>query len=291
MKKICKEVYLIVQKFVQSMISISCVLFFSKRLFSDYGKKNLIEQTVSKKCIILGNGPSLNKVLSNSFDALSNFDADIYVVNLFSSSKYYRLLKPKFHVLTDPGFFSDTSDRRLCNVQSKFLEGLACVNWDLTLLVPFGARGSKLLNNIIESKKVKVSFYNYTPVSGFKTIEYFIFDRMWGMPVAMNVLCASLMLSIGFGYKECYLLGADHNWLKDFRVDDNNNLILGDKHFYGEEDVKLGKALPLDQWIYNQYVGFNTHRRISEYAKYKGVKIYNATRGSYIDSYERKYII
>lgn len=239
----------------------------------------------------MGNGPSLKEVLSNSLDILEKYDADLFVVNLFSSSKYYKILKPQYHVLTDPDFFSETEDERLLRIQSDFLDNMACVDWNITLLVPYGAKGSKLLENVKTNNKVKVFFYNYTPISGFKAVEYFIYDKMLGMPIAMNVLCASLMLAIGFGYSECYLLGADHNWLKNFRIDDNNDLILGDKHFYGEEEARLGKTLPLDMWIYNQYVGFNTHRRISEYAKYKGVKIYNATRGSFIDSYERNYII
>ncbi len=109
------------------------------------------------------------------------------------------------------------------------------------------------------------------------------------MPRAMNVMCASIFLMINLGYREIYLLGADHSWLESFYVNERNQVILGDKHFYGDQSVVCPYSL--SKWLQNVSTGFRTHERLSEYANYMGVKVYNATEGSYIDAYERKKII
>ena len=85
---------------------------------------------------------------------------------------------------------------------------------------------------------------------------------------------------------EVFLIGAEHNWLESFYINEQNQLVMGDKHFYGKENIVADKTL--STWLNQLMLVFRCHERLAEYARYCGVKIYNATQGSHIDAYERK---
>ena len=51
------------------------------------------------------------------------------------------------------------------------------------------------------------------------------------MPFSQNVLVAAIYISLNLGYKNIYLLGADHSWAHDVSVNDDNQLCLNDRHF------------------------------------------------------------
>lgn len=61
------------------------------------------ERIVKKECVILGNGPSLKKSLENDLDFISN--RIVFCVNFFATSDYFEVVKPKFYVFADPGFW------------------------------------------------------------------------------------------------------------------------------------------------------------------------------------------
>jgi len=286
MKKFCKSLYNFTAKLMQSIVSLLSVLLFSRHKSAN-NIRNLRQENHQSDCIILGNGPSLKSVLEEHSDEL--IDKDLVAVALFCVSPYFYKLKPKYYVIADPAFFDDSGkDAWADGKKEQIIEGLSKVDWDMKFLVPTGTGGSKFYQAVASNKNIKMTTYNITPLNGFLRMQHRLYRRNQGMPIAQNVMCAAIFLGINLGYKKIYLLGADHSWLASFHVNDKNEVVTGDSHFYGTEEHVLG--YPMWEWLDHLSVAFHTHERLNDYAKSQGVNIYNATPGSYVDAYERKTI-
>ncbi|NJL74615.1 MAG: hypothetical protein HC892_05805 [Saprospiraceae bacterium] len=114
------------------------------------------------------------------------------------------------------------------------------------------------------------------------------------MPRPHNVLIPSLMLAINIGFKEIFVVGADHSWLEELTVNENNEALLHQKHFYDEESSKpeymyrQGKRpRKLHEILEKFMLSFRAYFDIREYSESKEVQIWNATPKSYIDAFER----
>lgn len=292
MKSFMKIIFAWGVSFFQTLASLLSVL-----LFSSFNTARRIRVLASKRrkneCIILANGPSLRDVLDKHLDALLARKADMLAVNMFGNNDCFWKIKPSYYVLTDPGFFRKTSIENVEIQKEKLVDSFNKVSWEMNLLLPTGAKGSELLSDV-KNNNITILYYNYTPINGFRSVEYWIYRHNLGMPLPMNVSNAAIFLMTNWGYKDIYLLGVDHTWLKNFNIDpETNALISDDQHFYGKEKLNLnkrGKGVRFDEWLYNQYMGFHAHWRLSEYAKSRGVNVYNSTRVSLIDCYERKYL-
>ncbi len=95
------------------------------------------------------------------------------------------------------------------------------------------------------------------------------------------------------GYDTVYVAGADHSWMRTLAVDDNNEVVAIQEHFYkesGQEQQRVSheyKGYRLHQIVESMAIAFRSYHRIENYARVKGVAIYNVTPVSYIDAFER----
>ena len=98
------------------------------------------------------------------------------------------------------------------------------------------------------------------------------------------------------GYKEIYLLGAEHSWLQDLCVKEDNLLYIRHRHFSGETELApMHKAAPKNTETFKVHELLEAFRRtfrsywlLKEYASFRGAVVYNATPDSYIDAFERR---
>jgi hypothetical protein len=104
----------------------------------------------------------------------------------------------------------------------------------------------------------------------------------------------SLMISIWKGYRKISLLGADHSWLSEISVTDNNEVLINQKHFYdaqssiGQPLDKRGKGKRnLSELLYKFTTAFASYFEIRAFAEKKNITILNATKGSFIDAFDR----
>ncbi len=285
MKNICKHLYTWCSLLMKSIITCLSVLLFSSIKAAIHLTK-ISKENRTKDCLILGNGPSLKLCLESGVKKMNTYDT--VAVNLFCEDKSFHIIKPNYYVVTDPGFFSKAVDDRIADVQKRFQNGISNVDWNMTLFLPSINKKSTQVKKIC-NQYLKIVYYNYTPVEGFIRLQHILTKMNLGMPLAMNVMCAAVCLMINLNYKNIFLVGADHSWLASFYVNDKNEVILGDRHFYGENQIKCPSTL--SKWLYNVSVGFQTHERLAEYAKYRGAHVWNATVDSYIDAYPRRIIM
>ncbi len=289
MKSYLKKLYSWTILLFQTMVSLLSVIIFS-RAFASKQMKKLAKVERNENVIILGNGPSLKPILTNKLNELLSMDADITVVNFFCSSPYFTLIKPKLYVIADSAYFRPSGEDWIEKQKEKTIEYLFNVDWEMQLYIPASAKGSTLVQKLLPNKFITICYYNLVPVLAFTGIERFLLKKNIGMPKPENVLNGCIYLLTNLHYKNIYLLGADHTWLKEVNVNEKNEVIMGYEHFYGDTNVvKLESTL--SEWLLTQYNCFKVHDRLRAYADYMNVNVYNATKGSFVDAYERKCII
>ena len=123
-----------------------------------------------------------------------------------------------------------------------------------------------------------------------------IYDWGWAMPRPRNVLIPSIMSLMREGFKEIVLIGADHNWSKTLWVTDRNCVVSVQPHFYKDDDKELRRAeeifknVRLHEVYENYAIAFKSYFYVKAYAECCGVKILNATPGSFIDAFPRLHL-
>lgn len=234
--------------------------------------------------VVLGNGPSLNQTLAESADFLRSHKK--LAVNFAATTPQFFDLRPEYYVLADPHFFNSDAP----NVRTLW-QNLARADWQMVLYVP---RSVRRLPFGCNNPNIIVERYNQTPVEGFRAFRHAAYRARLGMPRPRNVLIPSLMLAIAAGFKEIYIAGADHSWMKTIAVDDDNNVVSVQPHFYtdsqGEQQRIRTEYLnyPLHKIIHSFYIAFRSYFIIRDYADARGVTIWNITPGSFIDAFPRR---
>ncbi len=236
----------------------------------------------SRPLIILANGPSLNQTIAESLPSLQAHPT--LAVNFAANAPEFRTLRPRYYVLIDPHFFSATDDPNV----TRLWDNLARVDWPMTLIVP--ARRRRLIPKSVNIDTLTV---NDIAVEGFLPLENAAFARGWGMPRPRNVLIPSIMAAIAMGFKEIYLTGADHSWMKTISVNDNNQVVSIQPHFYKDNDKELARVRtdylhrPLHTILDSFRIAFASYHTIARFAATRGIRIVNSTPGSYIDAFPR----
>lgn len=275
------------EKCVQTFISLLRILFLTRF----YVRIN--KQTKCDNCLILANGPSLNGLIEQHAEFMKN--KELFCVNFFPNTPYYSTYKPAYHVISAPELWRSDAMPLYLKLSKELFDNIAQkTTWNLTLFIPFEAKRYKEWQELIKNNSfIHITYYNPTPIEGYFGFCKKVFDWQWGMPRPHNVLIPSLMLAIKKEFKNIYIWGADHSWLKEITVDENNQVLINQKHFY---DENTSKPLPMNKLkgtrklheVLIKFVhAFKGYFDIELYAAKKGINIYNATPNSYIDAFKR----
>ncbi len=275
----------------QTLISILRVL-----LRFNY-KNELQKHRVEKdKLVVLGNGPSLKDSLDEDLPFIDG--ARIMAVNQFVFSDAYSTLKPDYYVLLDIGFFKDNTIPRVKEITVKLIESFKSkTEWPMKLLIPREGRGSRIHRELSDSDcPIEFVFFNRTNVEGLKVFRHWAYRKNLGMPKPQNVLIACIMLGICMTFDKIYILGADHSWLENIKIDSDNNLISIEKHFYDQdkkgkptrkEHPDTLKSMYLHDYLNDLSRTFSSYHLIRKFAESRDIDIINATKVSYIDAFKR----
>lgn len=284
MKEILKTAYHSSVLFIQTVISVFSVFFFSK-----FSVRRNLQGLIQKKhnhCYLIANGPSLKEVFR---DDIGIFEGqDVFTVNLFYETRFFNEIKPGNHIIADSGFWNATEDPKVLAIHAKFKENLLKVSWDMNLFVPYA--GYPIIKEILKANdKITIIPYNHTPVYGSKRISHFLYKKNLGMPTPTNVLNAAIFMALNVGYKKLYLYGADHSWMKDLFIDEDNDICCFQNHFYDDEVIpyKMAKG-SLGEGLNGIVGAFQSYKLLDDYSKSIDARIINKTKGSYIDVFDRE---
>lgn len=239
--------------------------------------------------IIMGNGPSLRETIANHSDLLRK--SKTLAVNFAANANTYFDIKPSIYVLADPHFFKvgGTGTTADPNVE-RLWDNISSTDWDMTLYIPCK---TKIPNSVEQNTHLKVKRYNLTPGEGFAGPVHWLYSKGLAMPRPRNVLIASIMIALREGYRDLYIVGADHTWSRDLWVDDKNRVISVQKHFYKDNDKEFERVAQeyagyhLHDILNSLTIAFRSYHQIADYAAKIGARIVNCTPGSFIDAFPR----
>lgn len=235
--------------------------------------------------IIMGNGPSLREAIDKDNDVLMRFPR--MAVNLSALSPEFRMLRPDYYILADIAFFLKNKTGKVPDLW----RALTTVDWAMTLFLPATARKMAEVRRLPEN--VTVKYYNLTPAEGFGVLIRPLYDLGLAMPRPRNVLIPSIMCAVREGFRRIVLIGADHNWSRTLWVTDRNCVVSVQPHFYKDDSEEIKRAEEIFRnvrlhTVYENYaIAFRSYFNVKAYTDRRGVKILNATPGSFIDAFER----
>jgi hypothetical protein len=270
----------------------SCVSLLKVMLLS---RPVRIPKAGKETCVLLGNGASLNTLMEKSPSFLD--DKEVFCVNHFANTDLFTKIKPSNYFILDANFWIFKGDAS--HPTAKMLQSLEKqTTWPLRLFLPHAAKRSALLMSLPKkNSNIELVFFNYTVVKGFRWLEYLLFRNNLGMPQCQNVMVAACFMSVNMGYKTGYLLGAEHNWVVNLHVGEDNMVYVKDDHFYQDPSKEIYRKFYITdekkktfsmQLILHTFAKiFYGYERVRKYADAMGSRIYNATPGSFIDAFER----
>lgn len=252
-------------------------------------------------CSVLGNGPSLSESLTHQLDFIRQ--TEIVCVNNFAHSAAFTQLQPQNYVISDPNYFvftEQTTDRD--DIRRTLSVLLEQVDWPMTLYVPHFANRSYVLEQIERGNaSIRVVYFNYTVVSGFSRLTYWLYEKGLGMPRAQTVVIAALTLMVNRKFDTIYLFGADTSWHEQIRLNDQNQLLMKQIHFYDKpadvrhelvySDKHRQRTSSMASQFLSLHKAFRGYEVLRDYADFRGVTILNASTKSYIDAFERMKIV
>lgn len=285
MKELLKKSYEFANLLVNSSVSLLSVLFFStfKKSFKPLGSNT------KDNILVFGNGPSLQAVLDENLQKIKK--SDVLVANFFATSKWFGQLKPKFYIFIEPDLYKLKSSAEL-RVRFKNYDDLVAalnkVDWNMLFYYPSYYKKPYFFNDI-NNTHIKFVPINIVQVKGFVWLENFIFNHSLGMPKAQNILIAAIFTAIRLGYKKIQVLGADFSWINQIGINEKNEMFLNETHFYDSgKTVIVGKPMSLASHLKADSEALFSLIRLRYYAEYLGVNIFNCTKGSLLDVFDRK---
>ncbi len=240
-----------------------------------------------QRLIIMGNGPSLARNIAEDAEILSS--ACTMAVNFAANADEFAVLRPDFYVIADPHFFKGRETDP--NIKRLFDRIDSMVDWDMTLFIPSDRNPSE---QGIGNPHVRIESFNLVAVEGFGWLEDAAYKSGRGMPRPRNVLVPALMTGILMGFKDIYIIGADHTWTRTLEVADDNTVVSVQPHFYKDNNSEQARVtdvyrgVRLHDVLLSMHLAFKSYHSIARFAARHGVNIYNATPGSFIDAFPRK---
>lgn len=240
-----------------------------------------------KKLLILGNGPSLS-MIGEYKDKFEEYD--FFCVNLSINADLFFLIKPKNYIIVDNILWMHPENESFKNIYINAKR----IDWDIEVFFPYNFPIS-VKRQFEENPCIKVhryannSWLPETPLA--QRVKLWLYKKGLLSPNGSNVSIAAVYTALLSGYKNISLLGMEHSWMRDLKVNDKNEVVLVDRHFYEEvEHVWLdydGNPIKLVDFLASQLTTFTGHMELRQFADYLGARIINRTPGSYIDAYER----
>jgi len=285
-----------VQQFLSSALATKLSLL---RIFLQSKLKGIVSKHASDKpLLILGNGPSLNATLTeNPLERLAHFD--LLAVNNAANAELFTQLRPSFYLLNAVTYFQLDEDLNSYYIEQNkvlYTNLKQKTSWPMTLLLPFRAKRCPTIASLLKSNtNLRASYFNQTPIEGLPFWTKYGYRWGWGMPRPHNVLIPSIMVGARMGYKKIAIVGADHSWLSDLVVNEKNESLLRHVHFYDVEGTqpmkvedRINRPRRLHEILHKFYLSFKGYWQIKTFAKSEGIVVYNASKVSMIDAFERK---
>lgn len=249
--------------------------------------------------IVIGNGPSLKESVEESIDSFTG--KTTACVNEFALCEYFGVIRPDYYIFLDPGYWTKDVPKWIRDLNDKDFKVLKDkVTWPMTIIMPLCAKrwnwfmDLPKLNTNIEIRHINTTMIN---MNCSRKLKDFLYSRNLAMPRPHTVLIGALFIAINLGYKKIFLVGADNACHENISLDERNNIYVKNEHFSPDKDllpIPLFKDLAETEKIKMHELFkvlsfvFEGMQEIARYADYRNVKVYNASKKTWIDAFERR---
>lgn len=247
-----------------------------------------------KKILVLGNGPSASQHLE-ALDKRVN--TDIFALNDFSISPFFQKIKPNYYVFLDPCYWLSPEKTNSFDVQmrEKVMDSISRnVSWEMRVFIPKNVHKKRLIPALYTNKNIRIVTYDDFYISlRDNAFFYSCLKKNLATPFN-NVLAAAIYLAVNMGYMQIGILGADHSWTIDLRVNESNEVCTVKRHFFDEEETlvpwytSMGSPYKMSKILEDLRKTFLSYELLSKYAESFNVRIVNCSKGSFIDSFDRQ---
>lgn len=258
-----------------------------------------LKSPVWDEFIVVGNGPSLKETLEEHWDRFQK--CSVACTNDFVMSEYFGVIKPDFYFFFDPVYWNKNVMEHIRHLIEGDLKAFKeKVAWPITIVMPAHAKQWNWFQTLSGANKyVRLYYVNSISIGRDCSpgLKNFLYSRNLAMPRAQTVLLGMAFQAINMGYKNIFLVGADHSWHENIFLGEDNVLYTRSAHFYAEDksalrpffsDAEGAKVFKTHELFQALYLIFEGHHEIAAYADFAGAKVYNASRKTYIDAYERR---
>lgn len=257
---------------------------------------------INDDVVILGNGPSLKETMESAHDLDFIKSKQKFCVNSLVNQEEFATLKPDFLVFMDPFYWSKDLVEPFLTEYKKTREIILGIDWEMVIFMPEAAKKWNFFMDVSsKNSKVKIIYINTkSNLENNLTDEerFCLYKQNKLMPHVQNVLVAAIYLSVNMGFKRVYIFGADHSWHQNIEVNQNNVLCVKDVHFYDKIDTQLepwyknadcSETFTMTELFLSLSRKFSSYMELEKYSRYMNSKIYNTSRLSFIDAFERKF--
>ena len=116
-------------------------------------------------------------------------------------------------------------------------------------------------------------------------------------PQCQNVIIFALFIMVKKQTPKVFLFGAENDWHVNITVNKDNYLVIRDNHLYEEkkehtvrilyDPVHPEKRRTMVELLESSVKVFKGYYEINDYAKTRNVNVYNCSKNSLIDAFER----
>ncbi len=269
--------------------SFTYLIFKSRKVYGDHWPQEQFNKT-----IVLGNGPSLKDDMDMVLE--KSVYSEIYALNYFAVTEYFKEIRPEYYVLTDRMFWDQNANSNIKKDNKKLFLCLDKVDWKMNLVCHqsgFKRISERLKNNknikVLRVHSINIKFNN-------EKINLFALNRNIVTPHFINALVMVLWHAIYRRRKDIEIYGADFSMFKEYYIDQKTNELYSSfSHFtknteaqndavnkYPGEQKKM-----LHTRMYQQWSGFYQMYLLSRLARINNIKIINYSSNSFLDCFDR----
>lgn len=250
--------------------------FYNQKIIELNRNAQLYNKHEGDRCFLIATGSSINnqnlKLLKNEI---------LFSLSRFYYHKDYMFLKPKYQI---------SSGYKMHKIAESIAEAFfkefseKCISENIFFDYMDKEYVSK--NNKISSSER--TFY-YSANLPFSYLLDNKIDLTKSICAYQNIFILSIQIAIYMGFKEIYLLGADHDWILKYY---SNESI----YFYENNNLSKNEDSVNDSWkkhenifpiLESYYKKWQHYISLKNYAEANHIKIYNATDGGMLDVFQR----
>lgn len=275
---ITKMCFLNLKKFILQTLKYFYELFTNFNFFFETFKKRNTEK--NNKCILLGNGPSLNKIKVKDLQKFQKNGNKIFATNFWFANKKYSQIIPNYLIISDVKLFKSRKYFKSNSLYKKKINLHEYINKhsEINLILP---------PNCVKYAKVLFKNNIYTFSDSEFDFLYSFSNPFIPRGYSSISIINGLSLAKWLNFKKIFLLGIDNTYLRHLFSNKNNDILFLETHSYNDSLIcdYTNRYNSIFDYIYDHIKVFKSYETLA-----KSKNIFNLDENSLTSFFIKKEI-